>query len=708
MTMDNLRDLKPQAQDEPPADKDRPNEAISPAAFTPASGEVQQRRLQIRPLPITVGALLVVSALVVWFLFTAKSLTVTTTPANTQVSLSGGLLFRLADHYVVLQGDYEVTAEAPGYFPRRQTVTVTEEQNQNLQLTLQRLPGQLTVDTNALADIWIDGKQRGQSGTRIEDIAAGPHQLRIEAPRYRPHKQEIVIEGMDQHQQLQVRLAPAWGTLGLATEPGGAQLLVDGEPAGNTPLKTEILEGERQLMLKLPGYKAWQQTLEIRAGEDIDLPAIPLQKADGLVMLTSTPSNASVTLNGKYQGATPLELALAPGQAYEVNLFKDGFQPTNRAFTVTSGQELSLSVKLPVQLGDISVRSNHGDALLYVDGRLMGRANQQLSLPARQHQLKVTKDGYVDYTTAVLPRPGFAQEITIALKTLEQAKWENIKPLITAGADGDGPQLKLFKVQQQFTMGSSRREQGRRSNEALRKVELGRAFYLGVREVTNGQFRQFEKFHSSGHVKGNSLNGDDYPVVNISWQQAARYCNWLSEREQLSPFYQMTDGVITGFNPQSNGYRLPTEAEWAWAARYDKAAPRNQMLKYPWGNKLPPSAKAGNYGDRSAAALLGTIQVNYNDSYAGTAPVGSFPANSKELYDLGGNVAEWINDFYGVQTGLSRQRQQDPLGPNKGDHHVIRGSSWAHGSVTDLRLSFRDYGLEGRNDLGFRIARYVE
>ncbi len=704
MNMDNLRDL-PSNKGAAPAQ----GEAIQPAAFTPATGQVQKKRLQIRPVSMAIGGLLLVSALVVWFLFAAKALIVETAPANAKVNIAGGLMFKLADHYLVLRGDYQVKAEAPGYYQLQQTFTVTEAQNQTLKLTLQKLPGHLTVDTTpaSSADIWIDGEKRGMGGAVIDGIAAGQHQLRVETERYRPHEQNITIEGMDKHQQLQVSLTPAWATLRFTTEPAGAELLVDGEFFGQTPLSAEIIEGERQLMLKLPGYKAWQQTLEITAGEDLQLPPIRLEKADGLVMLTSKPSGASVTLNGKYRGATPLELALAPGQDYQVTLFKDGFQPANKRFAVNSGEELALAVALNVQLGDINIRSNHQDALLYIDGTLMGRVNQKLSLPARQHQLRVKKDGYVDYTTAILPRPGFAQVVTVKLKTLEQAKWENIKPLITAGTNG--PQLKLFKVKQQFTMGSSRREQGRRSNESLRKVELTRAFYLGTKEVTNGEFRQFEKFHSSGHVKGNSLNGDDHPVVNITWQQAARYCNWLSEQEKLTPFYQVTDGKINGFNPQSNGYRLPTEAEWAWAARFDQSASvKNRMLKYSWGRNLPPAANSGNYGDRSAAALLGSIQVNYNDSYAVTAPTGSFPANAKGIYDLGGNVAEWINDFYGVQTGISSGRQTDPLGPSKGDHHVIRGSSWAHGSVTELRLSFRDYGVEGRNDLGFRVARYVE
>jgi formylglycine-generating enzyme required for sulfatase activity len=316
--------------------------------------------------------------------------------------------------------------------------------------------------------------------------------------------------------------------------------------------------------------------------------------------------------------------------------------------------------------------------------------------------VSIQKEGYVTYNSAVLPRPGIAQSVRIKLLTLEQHKWKNIKPLINTVA---GSQLKLFKVDAKFSMGASRREQGRRSNEAIRPVQLTRAFYLGTSAVTNAEYREFVKQHSSGHVKGNSLNGEKYPVVNITWSAAAAYCNWLSEQENLTPFYQVENGEVTGINPQSNGYRMPTEAEWAWAARVKTDG---SLLKFPWGSAFPITEKSGNYGDRRAAALLGNIQATYDDGYAVTAPKASFSANHNGLFDMGGNVAEWVSDYYGIKTGLSRRVDVDPTGPQQGSHHVIRGSSWAHGTVTDLRLAFRDYGSDKRTDLGFRVARYVD
>ena len=96
------------------------------------------------------------------------------------------------------------------------------------------------------------------------------------------------------------------------------------------------------------------------------------------------------------------------------------------------------------------------------------------------------------------------------------------------------------------------------------------------------------------------------------------------------------------------------------------------------------------------------------DGYERTAPVGSFPPNSLGIYDGGGNVAEWVQDYYSVPTPGQTAAVLDPRGPARGSNHVIRGSSWRHAGILELRLGYRDFGNNGRPDVGFRIARNVE
>ena len=121
--------------------------------------------------------------------------------------------------------------------------------------------------------------------------------------------------------------------------------------------------------------------------------------------------------------------------------------------------------------------------------------------------------------------------------------------------------------------------------------------------------------------------------------------------------------------------------------------------------KPPPGS--GNYADASAAGIVSSALLSYRDGFPVSAPVGAHAANALGLYDVGGNVAEWIHDRYRIYPKSSAATpEKDPTGPETGGLRVIRGSSWKQASETQLRLSYRDYGKEAREDIGFRIARY--
>jgi formylglycine-generating enzyme required for sulfatase activity len=346
------------------------------------------------------------------------------------------------------------------------------------------------------------------------------------------------------------------------------------------------------------------------------------------------------------------------------------------------------------------VRAEPAEAELFVNGRAVGSANQSVQLPTGRQNVEVRAPGYASYSTVITPRDGITQELRVRLVTVEEARMAALQPQITTRA---GQELVLLRPGP-FTMGSSRRQPGRRANETLREVELTRMFYLSRKEVTNAEFRRFAPGHDSGAFQDHSLNGDQQPVVNVSWEEAALYCNWLSEQENLPKFYRVEFGRVTGIDPAATGYRLPTEAEWAWAARQVGAEPVADQ-RFPWGDNLPPPDRHGNYADRSVAHLVGRIIFGYNDNHIVSAPVGTFAASPIGIYDLSGNVSEWVHDFHEIP---APDPVRDPLGPDSGQYRVIRGSSWMHGTVTELRLSFRDYGTDGRQDVGFRIARFAE
>jgi formylglycine-generating enzyme required for sulfatase activity len=314
--------------------------------------------------------------------------------------------------------------------------------------------------------------------------------------------------------------------------------------------------------------------------------------------------------------------------------------------------------------------------------------------------LEIKKEGYQPFQTKITPRPGFPKELRVALTKLVPKK--PVIPGVIKAANGY--ELKLIRPGS-FTMGASRREQGRRSNETLRKVTLQRPFYMGVKEVTNKEFKEFLSAHSSGSLQGNSLDLGELPVVQVTWDQAALFCNWLSAKESLPLSYIKLNGEVVAANTLRTGYRLPTEAEWEYAARFNN---NKAPMKYPWGNTFPPPPKSGNFADISAKDLLANYLAAYNDGYLSTAHPGAFRPNALGLYDLGGNVAEWCHDYYTIYSYSDQKTYVDPLGPKQGKHRVIKGSSWKDGSISELRLSYRDYSQDKRNDLGFRIVRYLK
>lgn len=681
------------------ADKDR----IEPARFEPAKPSSGKMPLRLRTGTAVIFIALISSALLAWYIVTGKAVYIETDPAGAEIELSGGFKLKLADRFLLRKGSYQISIFAEGYHPLNRELIVTEEQNQHYSISLRRLPGHLQLKTAPVipARVLLNGQEKGETPLTLSSLEPGKYRLRLLADRYLPYETEIEIEGLDRQQSLTAELVPAWGNVSLLSQPPGADVFVDDELAGQTPLTTGILQGEHNLRIKLPGHKDWRKTIRVQANIDQTIEDIHLEPADAVVQIITSPDKAGVTVDGEYKGQSPLEVALSPGSRATVRIFKQGYEPASRVVEVRSGDNRTLSINLNAETATVRILANPADAGVYIDGVYRGKADQTVELSTTAHTIEIRRDGYVTHSTSITPRAGIAQQIRVDLKTLEQARREAIQPQIQSPT---GQKLKLFEATA-ITMGASRREPGRRANETLRKVQFSRPFYLAETEVSNAEYRRFDRSHSSGDAQGNSLNGDKQPVVNISWEQAALYCNWLSAQASLTPFYLVNNGKVTGADTRANGYRLPTEAEWAWAARdRGNATP----LKYPWGDEMPPPPRSGNYADISAAAILGNIIRDYSDGHIATAPVASFPANSKGLYDMGGNVAEWIHDYYDISIPGADETETDPTGPKTGEHHVIRGSSWAHGTITELRLSFRDYGSDKRDDVGFRIARYLE
>lgn len=675
-------------------------ELIDALQFRP-SGQVKARpkvSLDLKKIVIGIGA--AIAAVVLWFIFTATSVSVRTDPEAALVAIEGTLpAMRIGDRVLLRPGDYLIKATREGYSPAQLQAKVTDETNQAFSLKLQKLPGKVRVEVPTQARVTVDGKEIGNAPGEFS-LAPGKHTIAIAAARYQPFAGELDVTGEGKSQTFTPKLVPAWAEVTVTSEPVGAKLLVDGEERGVTPLTTQVLAGNHPVELRLEGFKSWTTDVQVKANEPMNLGPVQLGLPDGKLALRSEPAGASVSIGGVYRGQTPVSLELRPDIAHNVVLTLPGYEASTREVSLTAGESRTLSVPLSGVFGEVTVQAQPADAEVFVNGKSVGAANQKLRLVATTQDIEIRKTGFVTYKASITPRPGVSQKIETTLLTPTQAKMAATPANIRNKAD---QALKLMPVGS-FTMGSARREPGRRANEAQRSVQFKRPFYMGVNEVTNGQFRKFKSEHRSGIIGQHTIDLDNQPVVGVTWQDAALFCNWLSQQEGLPPAYENKNGRMVPVQPLTTGYRLPTDAEWEWMARFRGGG---KFLRYPWGDALPVAARSGNYADVTARLLVQDVIPDYDDGFAASAPTGKFPANALGLFDVGGNVAEWVHDYYTVSSDSS-EVAVDPSGPADGKQHVIRGASWRNSSVTDLRLSARDFGDSQRNDVGFRVARYAE
>ena len=229
-----------------------------------------------------------------------------------------------------------------------------------------------------------------------------------------------------------------------------------------------------------------------------------------------------------------------------------------------------------------------------------------------------------------------------------------------------------------FIMGDTHGD-GQGDEKPLHEVCL-QSFLLGKYEVTNAQYRKFRPEHNSGEYEGNSLNGDSQPVANVSWYDAVDYAHWLSERN-------------------GKRFRLPTEAEWEYAARGGTTG-RNY-----WGEDSAIACRYANGADLTAKAQWQDwLTTDCNDGFRVSAPVGSFKPNGYGLYDMMGNAWEWTNDWYDAWYYYESPRN-NPQGPSSGSLRIPRGGGWGNASecvrVADRNGFAPDFSILF---LGFRLA----
>ena len=681
------------------------NQLIEPTAFSRAEADSKQPLIRVNPVTALIAVLFAILLLAAYFMFSAKAVRFNFTPEVSALNISGSIpTYQLGERYLMLAGDYHISATLEGYETLSTDISVGDDAEQDFMFEMVKLPGIVEVqaiynDTSVEgATVFIDQQERGKTPLTLDPVAAGIRDLYLTHPRFLPYQTEIDVIGLRQEQTESALLSPAWADVTVSSLPVGASIMVDGEVIGETPATVEVLQGTHSLKLRKKGYKSWETELAIEPQVAREIPEVLLVKSDGKLSIASVPPGANITIAGEYRGQTPLAVALPPARAYEIVATRAGYERLVRRFSIEADEDQSFNLVMKPVTGQVRISTLPAGGTLYIDDEESGSPNQTLNLTARNHTIRISQEGFADYVTDIIPQPGYPQQINVIMQTPEEARAAAIPERLTTALG----EVLRFVVPGQFEMGAGRREPGRRSNEVQKSVELTRPFYIGETEITNKSFATFDPSHDSGILGRALLSEDDRPVVNVSWDRAIEFCNWLSAQDNLPAAYEFTEGRWQLKKPLTTGYRLPSEAEWAWVSRYAEGQP----TRFPWGDNMPPTEGAGNFADEAAANMVPYRILGYNDSFRGPAPPGVFDPNALGIYDLAGNVSEWIHDYYAVE--LTRKALLDPLGPDNGEYHVIRGSNYTHGRFSELRWTFRDYGGNGRPDVGFRIARYLE
>ncbi|MBI5747553.1 MAG: SUMF1/EgtB/PvdO family nonheme iron enzyme [Nitrospinae bacterium] len=462
------------------------------------------------------------------------------------------------------------------------------------------------------------------------------------------------------------------GSLKLETKPEYAEIFIDAESKGRTPLLIERLSaGEHRITLKKENYHKHNELIEIKPGETTEIKRI-LDVQKGAIKITSVPSGAKVFLNepftpqgrglgpapaGIKQGVrgdliTPLEITDVRIGEYQIRLELPDYKPFEQKIEVRYDEFVTVNAQMSPFPAKLLVTSTPEGASVYIDDKEIGKTDYHGEITPGEHNLAVELTGYEREERKINIEPNGSDSVDFRLK-------KAAAPAIVTGKSYIEPVTGMefvFVKGGCYQMGDIFGGDAGSDERPMHEVCID-DFYMGKYEVTQRQWTGI-----MGNNPSYFKNCDDCPVEQVSWNDVQEYINKLNQK--------------TGKN-----YRLPTEAEWEYAARSG-----GKKEKYSGGNNID---SVGWYNGNSGSK---------------THPVGQKEANGLGLYDMTGNVWEWCQDCYG-ENYYKNSPKNNPKGASSGQYRVLRGGSWFSLAwftrATNRAGNFpdgRDYGL------GFRVV----
>ena len=437
-----------------------------------------------------------------------------------------------------------------------------------------------------------------------------------------------------------------WAALTVTTKPeNGAKVLLNGRDINDTTPYTNkmIPSGKYEITVSKYRFVKTTKTVEIQDGENKTV-EIEMPFAYGKLIVNSEPSGAAILIDGIDYGVTPAELNNVVIGTHELKLEKSGCATVIKSITFDETNKLTINEKLSTSR-EIAISTDGTGDKIFVDGNYIGATPLTATLSFGQHEVKAVRDGKETSKKITVAQNGGTTSVQLAFLTNKTFTVNGVTFEMIAVKGGT------------FTMGCTSEQGGNcyNSEKPTHSVTLS-DYYIGKFEVTQ-ELWQAVMGSNPSYFKGNNL-----PVEKVSWNDVQEFITKLNQK--------------TGAN-----FRLPTEAEWEYAAR---GGNKSREYKYSGSNNI------------------GYVAWYTDNSGSKTHQVGTKPPNELGIYDMSGNVCEWCQDWYG---NYSSGSQTNPTGPSSGSHRVLRGGSW-RSSAGRCRVSDRNASnpVNGDGIIGFRLV----
>ena len=527
------------------------------------------------------------------------------------------------------------------------------------------------------ADIYLaeNGGEEKHIGTTPmnKKIPYGTYNYR--AKRYKYHD-DVGIARVDKTRVIMdLKLKPAFGSVSVSSQPQGAKVFLDGEDTGKvTPCTIgEIASGRCDIRLRLKDYAPASQSVTVTEGMTASV-NVTLEARFAHVTINSLPG-AAIKVNGAEVGSGSYSNNMAEG-IYDIEASLAGHRPVTKQIEVIVGVPQTIELRPTPIYGMLDVNSNPMGANITINGKSYGDTPTSIeNLLVGDYDVVLTKPGYASVSQRVTVSENASASVDVKMQKGEMKNSQIDESALSVSAINLTPNwsasvtpsqravlekliANMVKVEgSTFTMGATP-EQGNDAYEYERpahQVTLS-DYYIGRYEVTQKEWQAVMGDNPS------KFYGDNLPVDYVSWNDCQDFINKLNQ--------------LTGLK-----FRLPTEAEWEFAARGGKQSK---------GYKYSGSDNAKN--------------IAWYEKNSGSKPhqVGTKEPNELGIYDMSGNVGEWCGDWYGR---YSSSAQTNPTGPSSGSGRVLRGGGWSR-DAGYCRVSDRSLinpSIRG-NFSGFRVV----